>query len=181
MDIKVIREGKTLIFRGEKGVSLLEQMKKQNIYISAACGGMGKCGKCKVLMTDGATEPSESDRRCFSKEEQKQGWRLACTSFPSESCTVVIYSDDESQFEIIGEYSKERQIEILTEEEYVACRKQMKSRTIGCGFAALLCMLIPSQYVCTAGGYIAFAFLIAAVSVGVMQINMIGKNGRTGT
>lgn len=69
----------------------------------------------------------------------------------------------------------------LTEEEYVACRKQMKSRTIGCGFAALLCMLIPSQYVCTAGGYIAFAFLLAAVSVGVMQINRIGKNGRTGT
>lgn len=69
----------------------------------------------------------------------------------------------------------------LTEEEYVACRKQMKVRVVVCGLAALLCVLAHSQYVCTAGGYIAFAFLLAEVSVGVMQINRTGKNGRTGT
>ncbi len=118
MNIKVIREGKELVFQGENGVSLLEQLREHQIYISAACGGKGKCGKCKVQMTVGATEATEADCMFFEEEELKQGWRLACTAFPTEDCGVVVYSDDESQFEVIAEHEEDEKADIAGEEGY---------------------------------------------------------------
>ena len=104
MNITVIRAGKETTFPGEEGVSLLQQLRKENIYISAACGGRGTCGKCKVRMVTGATKITEGDRRFFQEEELREGWRLACTAYPREDCRVLVCSDDESRFEVVSEY-----------------------------------------------------------------------------
>lgn len=96
----------------------MEQLREHGIYISAACGGKGKCGKCKVQMTAGATEIAEADRRFFTEEELRQGWRLACTSFPAADCTVVVSSDDETRFEVVAEHDEEEKADIAGEEGY---------------------------------------------------------------
>lgn len=109
MNITVIRAGKETVFQGEESLSLLQQLRKKNIYISAACGGRGTCGKCKVQMVTGVTQVTEGDRRFFSEEELKNGWRLACTAFPREDCRILIHSDDESRFEIVSDYQGQRE------------------------------------------------------------------------
>ena len=94
-EIKVIRDNRTCIVLAEEGKNLLEQLREAGIYISAACGGKGKCGKCKVRMTMGATEATEADCRFLEEEELAAGWRLACLSYPAADCTIEIASDDE--------------------------------------------------------------------------------------
>lgn len=103
MKIEVLRNGKKTLFEGQEGLSLLEQLRTADFYISAACGGKGRCGKCKVQMTEGATEVTEEDRRFFEEKELESGWRLACLSFPTQDCKIVIASDDESEFEVVAE------------------------------------------------------------------------------
>lgn len=108
-EIKVMRDKRMFTVPAEEGKSLLEQLREAGVYISAACGGKGKCGKCRVLMTQGATEATEADRRLLEEEELAAGWRLACLSYPAGDCTVQIASDDESQFQVVAEHKEEQQ------------------------------------------------------------------------
>ncbi len=108
-EIKVIRDNRTCIVLAEEGKNLLEQLREAGIYISAACGGKGKCGKCKVRMTMGATEATEADCRFLEEAELAAGWRLACLSYPAADCTLEIVSDDESEFEVVAEHREEQQ------------------------------------------------------------------------
>ena len=38
--------------------TLLQLLQAQGVFLSAACGGRGTCGKCKVRFAEGAPEPS---------------------------------------------------------------------------------------------------------------------------
>lgn len=118
MNIKVIRAGKEIIFQGEEHISLLEQLRNQDVYISAACGGAGKCGKCKVQLQDGVTEITGADRQCLDEAELADGWRLACTAYPEKDCCVIVHSDDESQFEIVSEHQEKQEQTERQEEGY---------------------------------------------------------------
>lgn len=118
MNIKVIREGREVVFEGKEDISLLEQLRENDIYISAACGGKGKCGKCKVQMTAGATEITDADRQFFTEEELKSGWRLACLVFPKTDCTLVVFSDDESEFEVVAQHEENEKADIRKEDGY---------------------------------------------------------------
>ncbi|WP_329886346.1 ASKHA domain-containing protein [Pseudoramibacter sp. HA2172] len=60
------------------GQNLLTYCQEQGIYLAAACGGNGTCGKCRVLVTAGAGAPTAQDQIVFSAEELAAGWRLAC-------------------------------------------------------------------------------------------------------
>lgn len=104
MEIKVIRADKELTFEGKPEETLLSQLREQGVYISAACGGKGRCGKCKVQMVTGATEPAEADRELFSEAELAEGWRLSCLAYPAADCRVVIASADESEFAVVSEH-----------------------------------------------------------------------------
>jgi len=107
MEIKVIRLEKEQVFEGKPEETLLSQLREQGIYISAACGGKGRCGKCKVRMITGATEPTEADRELFSEEELAEGWRLSCLAYPKKDCRIVISSADESEFAVVSEHQTE--------------------------------------------------------------------------
>ncbi len=118
MEIKVIREGKTIVFQGKEDETLLDQLREQGVYISAACGGGGRCGKCRVQMIQGATEPGEEDVKCLGQEELEAGWRLACSAYPREDCTLVIASADESRFEVVAGSPEEETRSAETESGY---------------------------------------------------------------
>lgn len=42
------------------------------------CGGNGKCGKCRVQVAGGASEPTEQEQQLLSEGELTEGVRLAC-------------------------------------------------------------------------------------------------------
>lgn len=78
--------------------NLLEDMRKNEISIPAACGGTGRCGKCRIKVLEGHLEISAEDREVFSPEQLAQGWRLACRAFPEE--TLVLWMKSSRQKEI---------------------------------------------------------------------------------
>ncbi len=103
-EITVVRGGKEKIITAETGTSLLNVLVENDVYISAACGGNGRCGKCKVLMVTGATKATSEDEKFFQPSELKEGWRLSCLSFPEENCRVVVSSTDEDDFEVLSDF-----------------------------------------------------------------------------
>ncbi|MCC8150821.1 MAG: ASKHA domain-containing protein [Lachnospiraceae bacterium] len=105
--ITVVRNGVERKIEGKAGESLLTALSEHDIYLSAACGGKGRCGKCGVQMVSGATEIREADRQFFHESQLEHGMRLACESYPQGDCRVVIETGDESDFEIVTEYAGE--------------------------------------------------------------------------
>ena len=61
----------------ESGESLLLLCQKAGIPVAANCGGKGICGKCKVRFLKGAPLPTAQERRFFSPDELRQGYRLS--------------------------------------------------------------------------------------------------------
>ncbi len=102
--ITVLRNGTEKKVQGTVGQSLLSALMDNDIYISAACGGKGRCGKCAVVMYDGITEAGDADRRFFRDELLEQGMRLACSSYPTQNCRIAIVGSDEADFEVITDY-----------------------------------------------------------------------------
>lgn len=117
--VSVFRNGETVKLAGEAGESLLQLLVKNDIYISAACGGAGKCGKCKVRFMENPTEITADDNVCLSEQELEEGWRLSCLSYPQEDCLIEIESGDESDFEIVSDYQDQKKnVDDVTEEGY---------------------------------------------------------------
>lgn len=46
--------------------------------MDAPCGGMGKCGKCRVRLPEAPPSPLAEEVHFFTAEELAAGWRLAC-------------------------------------------------------------------------------------------------------
>ena len=88
--------------QAKKSESLLEAFQKQDIFLPAVCAGRGSCGKCRVRFLEGAVEPGEADRKVFTEEELKQGWRLACRAYPEQECTILL-DNAESDFYVLAD------------------------------------------------------------------------------
>ena len=61
-----------------EGTTILEAAAIAGLVIDTPCGGAGTCGKCRVQVSQGATEPCDTDRKTFTEAELAEGWRLAC-------------------------------------------------------------------------------------------------------
>jgi uncharacterized 2Fe-2S/4Fe-4S cluster protein (DUF4445 family) len=72
------------------GTRLVEAAAEAGIVLEVPCGGEGLCGKCRVIVSSGAGEPSAAERQWFSAEELQRGWRLACQSVVSGPMEVEI-------------------------------------------------------------------------------------------
>jgi uncharacterized 2Fe-2S/4Fe-4S cluster protein (DUF4445 family) len=80
-----------------KGFSVLDATIKGGIGVEGPCGGQGTCGKCKVRLfpCEGKSLPQAKDLECkaLSKEELKDGIRLACQVRLDCDCTIEIPND----------------------------------------------------------------------------------------
>ena len=70
--------------------SLLLALRLVGIPMDTECGGLGRCGLCRVQVLDAAPAASHADRQCFSPAALATGWRLACTMYPMADCHVAI-------------------------------------------------------------------------------------------
>ena len=71
--------------------SLLTCAHHLGVGISSICGGRGTCRSCKVQVLSGTvSEPTSSDREAFTPEELKEGWRLACQTYPAQDCKLNV-------------------------------------------------------------------------------------------
>lgn len=108
----------------EKGKNVLSVLIEQEVFETSHCGGHGTCGKCSVRFEIGAPLPLPADRRRFSPQQLRDGWRLACMAKPQQDCVIVLPERPEDAFILDkvlllkgSEGSREDRIVIATEDE----------------------------------------------------------------
>jgi len=80
----------------KKGLNLYRFLTSSGYTVPSACGGMGICGKCRVLIHAGRKPPTESERIHLLPEELTDGWRLSCQQRIDRDMTIEIPQVDES-------------------------------------------------------------------------------------
>ncbi|MEM1586551.1 MAG: ASKHA domain-containing protein [Candidatus Bathyarchaeia archaeon] len=73
--------------------TILEAAKSIGIDITAVCGGIGKCGKCRVIIETGRESlnpPTEAEYNFLSETELSIGYRLACQVLVRKNLLVMI-------------------------------------------------------------------------------------------
>ena len=127
-EVVVHRGAETKTILVKEGESLLDAFIRQEIYISAPCGGKGRCGKCGIQVLNGNTWISDEDKKIYSEEELDAGWRLSCCLYPTEELEVSVSQSDESLFEAVGE--TENTEESGTEESFYHVAVDIGTTTI---------------------------------------------------
>ncbi len=74
----------------KRGVLLTEVLRREGMSPDLPCGGMGRCGKCKVKFIEGASSVTDADRRNLSEAEIDAGFRLACRAVLTNDCEIKI-------------------------------------------------------------------------------------------
>jgi len=73
--------------------SLLACAQSAGIGIISLCGGKGNCQSCKVQLVEGTfSKPTAQELKAYSRQEIKEGWRLACQTCPTSDGKVGIPS-----------------------------------------------------------------------------------------
>ncbi len=82
-----------------KGTTIWEALQKTDVELESDCGGLGKCGKCKIRVISSVRPPVAEEKELLDPEELKNGVRLACRVKIRKD--LVIHtgeSDDDSTF-----------------------------------------------------------------------------------
>ncbi len=98
--ITVKSENKEQVLTAKKGESLMELLLREGYYISAPCGGRGRCGKCRIQVLKGQCKVSPEERAIFSEEELAAGWRLSCEVYPEDDLEVSFGLKSEAEIEV---------------------------------------------------------------------------------
>lgn len=85
--IEIQNEG---TFSLEKGENVLSVLIEQGLFDTSHCAGHGTCGKCNIRFVSGASLPLPADRRRFSPQQLRDGWRLACMAKPQQDCVIAM-------------------------------------------------------------------------------------------
>ncbi len=91
-----LTDGRVLEIKEEE--TLYEAFTRQEVYLTASCGGKGVCGKCKVRIIEGDFECRNYGK--LTEEERQEGIVLACQSIAHSDLFIEI--PEESKL-IIGD------------------------------------------------------------------------------
>jgi uncharacterized 2Fe-2S/4Fe-4S cluster protein (DUF4445 family) len=75
----------------QKNESFLACARRLGIGINSICGAEGTCHACKVQVISGTVStPTRNERKAFTTRELKDGWRLACQTYPASECKIAV-------------------------------------------------------------------------------------------
>lgn len=85
-------DGKTVTV--EQDSTITKAATSAGIIINSPCGGEGRCGKCKVIVSAQNIEPpTEAEEKLLSDEELSAGYRLACQTNVMDGMTITVPED----------------------------------------------------------------------------------------
>jgi uncharacterized 2Fe-2S/4Fe-4S cluster protein (DUF4445 family) len=91
--LKVLPED--LWLRVRRGKTIYEALQKTEVELEGDCGGLGKCGKCKVRVLSSIGPPSMEGQELLDEKEIKQGVRLACRTKLKKDLTIQVGESEE--------------------------------------------------------------------------------------
>ncbi|MEI7904035.1 MAG: ASKHA domain-containing protein [Candidatus Firestonebacteria bacterium] len=86
--VKFQPEGKTV--HVSPGITLAAAAVEAGVSLDVPCGVLGKCGKCRVEVSEGANEPDYIEKEKLSEEEINRGVRLACRAKVFADAVVTV-------------------------------------------------------------------------------------------
>lgn len=103
IEIKPI--GKKLFI--EESTNAFKAITNSGIGIKSECGGMGVCGKCRIIILNNKNIPlSEREKKILTNDEIKSGVRLACQQIFDRDLTIYIPSsslNEEQKLQVEGD------------------------------------------------------------------------------
>src|SRR5512139_1186439 len=77
----------------EKGTPLIEAARRAGIPLQSSCGGSGTCGRCRIRILSGRTQPPSAEEiKQLPAADVADGYRLACQACIAGDTTVDIPS-----------------------------------------------------------------------------------------
>lgn len=77
-----------------QGDTIAEALQEADVEMAGVCGGLGKCGKCKVKILSSVGPPSAQAKQLLDEEELNQGIRLACRTKVSKDMVIHLGETD---------------------------------------------------------------------------------------
>jgi len=97
------------------GTTLLDAARDFGVDIENICGGKKTCGKCRVIIEDGAdglSSLTEEEKKELSVDDINAGYRLACCAEVHSSCWVVVPEESRGGEQVIRKAAAELDIEL---------------------------------------------------------------------
>jgi uncharacterized 2Fe-2S/4Fe-4S cluster protein (DUF4445 family)/DNA-binding response OmpR family regulator len=76
----------------QRGKTVYNALQNTEIELEGDCGGLGKCGKCKIRVITPLGKPSKETTELLNPDELEQGVRLACRTKIRKN--LAIYTED---------------------------------------------------------------------------------------
>lgn len=83
------------------GATLMSTLLENHLISGNFCGGRGVCGRCRVQFLKAAPIPTSMERRAFSAEELRSGYRLACMVKPKNDCVIRLDLPNDPSIDIV--------------------------------------------------------------------------------
>ncbi len=74
----VINHDESHALEADRGGSLLNVLRSNNILVPAACGGQATCGMCRVKVAEGGGVLTPAEESHITRAQAREGERLAC-------------------------------------------------------------------------------------------------------
>lgn len=113
-----------------RGVTVWEALRENDVEIEGDCGGLGKCGKCKITVITAIGGPSEEERSLLNEDELKGGIRLACQTRITKDMQIdLTASGTELEFHQILKSGHRSIIELdpLIDKHIIACAPDLEN------------------------------------------------------
>ncbi|MFX1321986.1 MAG: ASKHA domain-containing protein [Promethearchaeota archaeon] len=83
--------------------SIYDLLLKLNLPIRSICGGLGTCGKCKVLIQKGSeylNQVTNAEKKFLNNKDLESGYRLACQTKINDKCIDTLQEHKPPHFRI---------------------------------------------------------------------------------
>ncbi|EHQ90992.1 ASKHA domain-containing protein [Desulfosporosinus youngiae] len=100
-DFRIIFQPGALRQQAAAGTSIMEAMSQAGLESDFPCGGMGKCGKCRVKVIEGLAKPTSAEQSRLTRQELEDGIRLACMTEIQEDMVVEILNPKQLKHNIL--------------------------------------------------------------------------------
>jgi len=114
--------------RVRSGDNVRKALRTADVELEGDCGGLGKCGKCKIKVLSLVDEPTEDERELLDDAELEQGIRLACRTKITHDMVISVAepSAELEYFQVLttshaisGRYIPESELKPLVDKKLV--------------------------------------------------------------
>lgn len=100
-NVNIIFQPGNISIQAEAGTTIMKAMHQAELRADFPCGGVGKCGKCRVKVLSGSGELTAREKEHLSGQEQEEGIRLACLTEIQGDMIVELLTPRQLQHNIL--------------------------------------------------------------------------------